>query len=137
MENLENNKEKILNQEDDGKTFAGGALFGDDVESEKTEELNEANVTEEPAVEKIKAEEPKQEKTKKVAKKEEAKAESKVEDDTQEVALHAEANLFKFGLGELKKGYNIVNKKDAEFWLKHRKVRIATPRELARYYGKE
>ena len=135
MNNLENNTEEILNQEDDGKTFAGGALFGDDVESEEvftTEDLVvEETKVEEPKVEKVKIE-----KTKKSAPKEEPKPEVK-EEEPKEVALHSESNLFKFGLGELKKGYNIVSKEHAEFWLKHRKVRIATPRELARYYGKE
>lgn len=134
MENLENNTNEILDQEDDGKRFAGGALFGDDIESDELEEaVAEEAVVEEVKVEKPKVEAIKEDKPKKAPKKEEPK----VEDDISEIALHSESNLFKFGLGELKKGYNIVNKKDAEFWLKHRKVRIATPRELARYYGKE
>jgi hypothetical protein len=134
MENLENNKENILDQEDDGKTFAGGALFGDDVETEESE-INEESVIEPKEVPIVKEEKPKKEKTKK----EEAKKEEtiKAEDPNEEVPLFSSANLFKFGLGELKKGYNLVKRKDAEQWLKHRKVRLATARELARYYGKE
>jgi hypothetical protein len=133
MESLENNENKILDQEDDGKTFAGGALFGDDVESDELE----SDLAEEPKVENLKAEEPKVEKVKEEKPKKAVKKEEPKPEEVKEIALHAEANLFKFGLGELKKGYNIVDKEAAEFWLKHRKVRIATPRELARYYGKE
>jgi hypothetical protein len=134
MENLENNKENILDQEDDGKTFAGGALFGDDVEVEESE-IQEEVAVEHQEIPATKEEKPKKEK----AKKEEAKKEEpvKAEDPNEEVPLFSSANLFKFGLGELKKGYNLIKRKDAEQWLKHRKVRLATARELARYYGKE
>jgi hypothetical protein len=39
--------------------------------------------------------------------------------------------------GILKNGYNIVNKEAANWWLTRKGVRLATPHELARYYGIE
>jgi hypothetical protein len=51
------------------------------------------------------------------------------------VALYSSKNLFKYGLGDLSTGYNIVSKEDAEKWTLHRAVRIATPEEVAAHYG--
>ena len=145
MENLQNNIELELNQEDDGKTFAGGALFGDDIETEDAEIAVEEVVEEklpdaDPAEPVVVEEKPvenkqKQEKTKKTEPKKIEEAKEQPLDE--EVPLFSSSNLFKFGLGELKKGYSVVKRKDAEEWLKHRKVRLATARELARYYGKD
>lgn len=59
-----------------------------------------------------------------------------IKDDSDKVALHSSANLFKFKLGELKVGYNIVSKEAASVWLKSKKVRVATPQEVAEYYNK-
>lgn len=58
---------------------------------------------------------------------------NKITDDS--VAVYSRANLFKSGLGSLNKGYNIVNKEASDIWLKHKGVRIATPEEVADYYG--
>jgi hypothetical protein len=139
MENLENNTNEILDQEDDGKTFAGGALFGDDVEGADSEDQAVEVIAEDPVVDKILEEKPSIKKDNKPKKTEAKKEEPKVEEPelSEEVPLFSSANLFKFGLGELKKGYNIIKREEAEQWLKHRKVRLATARELARYYGKE
>lgn len=54
-----------------------------------------------------------------------------------EVALYASRNLFWSGVGELVTGYNIVSKEESEKWITHKAVRIATPNEVARHYGKE
>ena len=52
------------------------------------------------------------------------------------VALYSERNLHMDNLGALKVGYNIVSKEASEKWLTHRLVRVASPEELAAYYGK-
>ena len=52
------------------------------------------------------------------------------------VALFSERNIFWNGVGEVVKGYNIVTKEVSEKWLTHNKVRIATPQEVAKHYGK-
>jgi hypothetical protein len=52
------------------------------------------------------------------------------------IALFSERNIFWNGVGTLEKGYNIVNKEESEKWATHRSVRIATPQEVASYYGK-
>ena len=58
-------------------------------------------------------------------------------DSGKKVALHSQRNLFWDGVGELKSGYNIVTEEDSEKWLTHRAVRLATPEEVAQYYGKK
>jgi hypothetical protein len=50
------------------------------------------------------------------------------------VAIHSSKNLFKYGVGKLKVGYNIVTQEAEEFWLTHRAVRKATPEEVAKAY---
>lgn len=52
------------------------------------------------------------------------------------VAVFSAKFLFWNGLGDLKKGYNIVTKEESEKWITHKAVRIATPSEVASYYGK-
>ena len=52
------------------------------------------------------------------------------------VALYSQRNLHMDKLGALKVGYNIVSKEASEKWLTHRLVRIASPEEVASYYGK-
>lgn len=54
----------------------------------------------------------------------------------QKVALFSDRNIFWNGVGEVVKGYNIVTKEVSEKWLTHDKVRIATPQEVAKHYGK-
>lgn len=64
---------------------------------------------------------------------EEPKAEVKI---NEKVAIFSERNIFWNGVGEVVKGYNIVTKEVSEKWLTHSKVRIATPQEVAKHYGK-
>jgi hypothetical protein len=52
----------------------------------------------------------------------------------EKVAVHSSKNLFKYGTGELKVGYNIVTRQDADFWVTHKAVRLATPEEVAKEY---
>jgi hypothetical protein len=68
---------------------------------------------------------------------EESIVEPKVEKPVSDkVALFSEGNIFWNGVGEVVKGYNIVTKEVSEKWLTHKKVRIATPQEVAKHYGK-
>jgi len=54
----------------------------------------------------------------------------------EKVALYSDRNIYWDGVGEVKVGYNIVSKEASEKWLTHRLVRIASPEEVAAYYGK-
>lgn len=116
-EDLEDEVENIDSPETDTDSYI--KYFSEPLESEKTDIVIEPVV--EPVVEPV--------------------AEPVIEpiikpavDTTDKVALYSESNLFKFKLGELKVGYNIVSKEDANIWLKSKRVRIATPEEVAQYY---
>jgi hypothetical protein len=52
------------------------------------------------------------------------------------MALYSERNLHWNGVGALEKGYNIVTKEESVKWLTHKAVREASPKEVARHYGK-
>jgi hypothetical protein len=56
-------------------------------------------------------------------------------EDNDTVAVFAEGNISQAKWGELSKGYNIIKKEAADFWLAHRTVRLATPEEVAKHYG--
>lgn len=64
------------------------------------------------------------------------KPKEKEVDKNETVAVYSSKPLFWNGLGELTKGYNIVTKEASEKWTTHKAVRIATPSEVASYYGK-
>lgn len=53
------------------------------------------------------------------------------------IALYSQKNISWQGVGELTKGYNIVSKEASEKWLTHKAVRLATPEEVAKHYGKK
>lgn len=55
---------------------------------------------------------------------------------TEKIALYAKRNVHWTDVGVLKQGYNIVPKEDSEKWLTQKSVRLATPEEVATYYGK-
>lgn len=59
---------------------------------------------------------------------------SKPKEDT--VAIHSEKNIYWDGVGSVKKGFNIVSKKDADSWLQHKTIRLATPEEVAKGFAK-
>lgn len=57
--------------------------------------------------------------------------------EEKKVALHSKKNMFWNGIGEIEIGYNIVSKEVSEKWLTRKGVRIATPEEVAKFYGKK
>jgi len=61
----------------------------------------------------------------------------KKDESVNKVALYSEKNLHWNGVGSLERGYNIVSKEDSEKWLFRKDVRIATPDEVAKFYGKK
>ena len=52
------------------------------------------------------------------------------------VALWSERNIRWEEVGSISTGYNIMTKEVADKWLTLRGIRIATPEEVATYYGK-
>ncbi len=66
-------------------------------------------------------------------------SESEVKNEKKEpekVALYSTRNINWNGLGSLSVGYNIVSKEASEKMVTHKAVRIASPEEVASYYGK-
>jgi hypothetical protein len=63
-----------------------------------------------------------------------AKLNSDIKNTTEKVAVYSSKNLFKYGLGELKIGYNIVTKEASNFWTTNSAVRVATPEEVSKAY---
>lgn len=53
----------------------------------------------------------------------------------EKVALYSERNLHWVGVGELKMGYNIVTKEQADKWISNKSVREASPEELKGAYN--
>lgn len=79
-----------------------------------------------------KAEEP----VEKTDKSEKAKKQKKSNVDNDSVALFSNGGIYQAKWGELTKGYNIVSKEAAKYWLSHTtRVRLATPEEVAKHYG--
>jgi hypothetical protein len=52
------------------------------------------------------------------------------------VAIHSTKNVSWPGVGKVLKGYNIVTKGNSKKWLERSHIRIATPEEVAREFGK-
>jgi hypothetical protein len=63
-------------------------------------------------------------------------AKDKKEDKTEKVALYSTRNIHWNEIGSLSVGYNIVSKEASEQMITHKCVRIASPQEVASYYGK-
>lgn len=59
----------------------------------------------------------------------------KIEEPYEKVALFSSRNVSLQGVGEIKKGYNIVSRESAEKWLSRDHVREATPEEIAEEFG--
>lgn len=51
------------------------------------------------------------------------------------VAVYSPKNIYWSGVGKVLKGYNIVERHNAEKWLTKPGMRIATPEEVAKEYG--
>lgn len=54
----------------------------------------------------------------------------------EKVALFSTKNVFWEEVGSLNRGYNIVSKSKADAWLTRNHVRLATPEEVAKAFGK-
>jgi hypothetical protein len=63
-------------------------------------------------------------------------AKPKVTKEKESVALYSTRNVTWSGVGQVSRGYNIVTKEASEKWLKRDHIRIATPEEVARDFGK-
>lgn len=63
-----------------------------------------------------------------------APAKKKVAQDT--VALHSTKNVTWPGVGKVYTGYNVVDKAAADHWLTRSHIRVATPDEVAKAFGK-
>lgn len=57
-------------------------------------------------------------------------------DKAEKIAIYTERNIHMDDLKPIKVGYNIVTREESEKWLTHRLVRLASPEEVASYYGK-
>jgi hypothetical protein len=67
-------------------------------------------------------------------KKEESKPKTTKEKDS--VAVYSTRNVTWSGVGKVYRGYNIVTKEASEKWATRDHIRIATPEEVARDFGK-
>lgn len=67
---------------------------------------------------------------------EKPKTSKKSKSDAETVALYSTHNLHQSKHGDLVIGYNIVAKEKADFWLRSKKVRLATPEEVAKHFNK-
>lgn len=59
-----------------------------------------------------------------------------LQDGDEKVAIYSSKNVSWPGVGNVLKGYNIVTKSASEKWLQRDHIRIATPEEVARSFGK-
>jgi hypothetical protein len=58
------------------------------------------------------------------------------QEEKEKVAIHSIKSMRWHGVGQVFPGYNIVTKEEAEKWESVKGVRLATPEEVASYYGK-
>lgn len=59
-----------------------------------------------------------------------------IKEEYEKVALYSKRNIHWSEIGNLKIGYNIVSKDQAKIMSTHKAVRVASPEEVASYYGK-
>jgi hypothetical protein len=59
-----------------------------------------------------------------------------VKDASEKIALWSPKSIAWENVGRLTPGYNIVTKEASEKWLTRNGIRVATPEEVATYYGK-
>lgn len=64
------------------------------------------------------------------------KKQEKAQEKKETVALHSTKNVTWSEVGKVYRGYNIVSKEASEKWLTRSHIRIATPEEVAREFGK-
>jgi hypothetical protein len=63
-------------------------------------------------------------------------AKPKVSESKDTIAIYSTRNVNWSGVGQVSKGYNIVTKQAADKWATRDHIRIATPEEVARDFGK-
>ena len=56
--------------------------------------------------------------------------------DEETVAIYSERNMTWSGVGKVNRGYNIVPKSTVDQWLTKSTIRLATPEEVKKAYGK-
>lgn len=61
---------------------------------------------------------------------------AKKENTEEKVALHSTRNVTWPEVGKVYRGYNVVSKSAADKWLTRDHIRIATPEEVAKAFGK-
>jgi len=66
----------------------------------------------------------------------ERKKSAKVAEPKETVALYSTKNVTWSEVGKVYRGYNIVEKDAAEKWLTRSHIRVATPEEVAKEFGK-
>jgi hypothetical protein len=66
----------------------------------------------------------------------ESKKPAKKAEKKETVAIHSTKNVTWEGVGKVYRGYNIVSKDAADQWLTRSHIRIATPEEVAKEFGK-
>jgi hypothetical protein len=64
------------------------------------------------------------------------KSAKKTEDQPEKVAIHSTRNVTWEGVGKVYRGYNIVSQEAADKWVTRSHIRIATPEEVAKEFGK-
>ena len=84
-------------------------------------------ITEEPAVEEVKAAKPEPKAAKPKA--------AKKKDDEKIVAVFSTKNVTWNGVGKVYRGYNIVTQEEADLWATRSHISIATPEEVAKEFG--
>lgn len=57
-------------------------------------------------------------------------------EEVEKVAVFSTRNVTWNGVGKVYRGYNIVTKDEADQWLKRDHIRLATPEEVAKEFGK-
>jgi len=58
------------------------------------------------------------------------------QEESEKVAIHSAKNMRWNGVGTISAGYNIVTEEEASKWTTLKGIRLATPEEVASYYGK-
>lgn len=60
---------------------------------------------------------------------------TKVEIDSNKTAIFSEKNMFSSTYGRIEKGYSIVTRDMADYFIQQKSVREVSPQEVAEYYG--
>jgi len=58
------------------------------------------------------------------------------QESSEKIAIHSAKNMRWNGVGTISAGYNIVTEEEANKWTTLKGIRLATPEEVASYYGK-